>query len=118
MGAIIGPNLGGWIVGRYSWRYIFYINLPVGIVLLCLIMRCLSRIPGVRPRQRIDFEGASFFSGAILFFMLALTLIGESLTRRSVHGGNDCARPQLFISPDVFQAGKEGGDPDRRGWRS
>ena len=30
VGGIIGPNLGGWIVSRYSWRYIFYINLPIG----------------------------------------------------------------------------------------
>ena len=31
IGGIVGPNLGGWIVSRYSWRYIFYINLPIGI---------------------------------------------------------------------------------------
>ncbi len=83
VGAIIGPNLGGWIVSQYSWRYIFYINLPVGIVLLCLIA-VLIKDPRRTSRGRIDFEGASFFSGAILLFMLALTLIGESFTRRSV----------------------------------
>jgi EmrB/QacA subfamily drug resistance transporter len=83
VGAIIGPNLGGWIVSQYSWRYIFYINLPVGIVLVCLIA-VLIKDPRRASRQRIDFEGASFFSGAILFFMLALTLIGESFTGRSV----------------------------------
>jgi multidrug resistance protein len=38
IGSIIGPNLGGWIVSRYSWRYIFYINLPIGIVLIALII--------------------------------------------------------------------------------
>ena len=29
IGGIIGPNLGGWIVSRYSWRYVFYINIPI-----------------------------------------------------------------------------------------
>jgi len=83
VGAIVGPNLGGWVVSQYSWRYIFYINLPVGIVLICFIM-LLLKDPRRISRERIDFEGASFFSGAILFFMLALTLIGDSFTRRSV----------------------------------
>ncbi len=34
VGAIIGPNLGGWVVSRYSWRSIFYINVPIGVLLL------------------------------------------------------------------------------------
>ncbi|MGA2106319.1 MAG: MFS transporter [Syntrophorhabdales bacterium] len=83
VGAIVGPNLGGWIVSQYSWRYIFYINFPVGVVLICLIL-ILLKDPVRSSRQRIDFEGATFFSGAILFLMLALTLIGESVSRRSV----------------------------------
>ena len=83
VGAIIGPNLGGWIVSQYSWRYIFYINFPVGIVLMCLIMMFLKD-PRRSSRQHVDFEGASFFSGAILFLMFGLTLIGEGFSRRSV----------------------------------
>ena len=38
VGGIIGPNLGGWIVSQYSWRYIFYINLPIGVGLIALIV--------------------------------------------------------------------------------
>ena len=36
-GAIIGPLLGGWITDRYSWRWVFYVNIPFGIlaVLMC-----------------------------------------------------------------------------------
>jgi MFS family permease len=41
IGGIIGPNLGGWIVSRYSWRYVFYVNLPIGIGLMILISRGL-----------------------------------------------------------------------------
>ncbi len=82
VGAIVGPNLGGWIVSQYSWRYIFYLNFPVGVALIALIMMFLKD-PRRSSRQRIDFEGASFFSGAILFLMLGLTLIGESFSLRS-----------------------------------
>ncbi len=83
IGAIVGPNLGGWIVSQYSWRYIFYVNFPVGLALMCLIM-VLLKDPRRSSREPIDFEGASFFSGAILFLMLGLTLVGEDFSPRSV----------------------------------
>jgi EmrB/QacA subfamily drug resistance transporter len=79
IGGIVGPNLGGWIVSRYSWRYIFYINLPIGIGLIALISILLedSRI---LTRLRVDFVGASFFFGTILFLMLGLNLIAENFS--------------------------------------
>jgi EmrB/QacA subfamily drug resistance transporter len=76
IGSIIGPNLGGWIVSRYSWRYVFYINLPIGIGVMVLIV-ILLRESKVFSRPHIDFVGASFFSGAVLFVMFGLNLLGE-----------------------------------------
>lgn len=64
-------------------RYIFYINVPVGIALMCLILIPLND-HGQLSRRHVGFEGASFFSGAILFLMLGLTLLGESFSRRSI----------------------------------
>ena len=83
IGGIIGPNLGGWIVSRYSWRYIFYINLPIGIGLIVLIMILLEDSK-ILSRPRIDFMGASFFFGAILFLMLGLNLIAENFSISSL----------------------------------
>jgi len=79
IGGIVGPNLGGWIVSRYSWRYIFYINLPIGIGLIVLIM-ILLKDSKVFIRPHIDFKGVSFFSGGILFLMLGLNLMGEGFS--------------------------------------
>jgi EmrB/QacA subfamily drug resistance transporter len=79
IGSIIGPNLGGWIVSRYSWRYVFYINLPIGICLLFLIMILLKE-KVIVSQTHIDFVGASFFSGAVLFVMFGLNLIGENFS--------------------------------------
>jgi EmrB/QacA subfamily drug resistance transporter len=79
IGGIIGPNLGGWIVSRYSWRYIFYINLPIGMGLIALIMILLEDSK-ILSRPRIDFLGASFFFGTILFLMLGLNLIAENFS--------------------------------------
>jgi MFS family permease len=79
IGGIVGPNLGGWIVSRYSWRYIFYINLPIGICLIALIMILLEDSK-IISRPHIDFVGASFFFGAMLFLMLGLNLIAENFS--------------------------------------
>jgi len=79
IGGIVGPNLGGWIVSRYSWRYIFYINLPIGIILIALIL-ILLKDSKILSRPHIDFVGASFFFGAILFLMFGLNLIAENFS--------------------------------------
>ncbi len=79
IGGIIGPNLGGWIVERYSWRTIFYINVPIGIVLIVLSWLFLK---GTMPlgRVRIDYRGAVIFIGAVFSIMLGLNSIAEYST--------------------------------------
>jgi DHA2 family multidrug resistance protein len=55
----IGPTLGGFITDNYSWRWIFFINIPVGIVSLILTHRLVEDPPYLRGRKagRIDFVG-------------------------------------------------------------
>ncbi len=79
VGSIIGPNLGGWIVSRFSWRYIFYVNVPIGIGLMVLTL-ILLKDSKVLSRRPIDVAGASFMSGTILFLMFGLNLIAESFS--------------------------------------
>ena len=83
IGGIVGPNLGGWIVSRYSWRYIFYINLPIGIGLAVLILLLLDD-PQIRTRPHIDVVGASFFFGTILCLMLGLNFLAENFSISSL----------------------------------
>ncbi|MFB3885407.1 MAG: DHA2 family efflux MFS transporter permease subunit [Thermodesulfobacteriota bacterium] len=82
IGGVIGPNLGGWIVSRYSWRYVFYINLPIGVGLIILIMILLKDSKMI-SRPHVDVVGASLFCGAILFLMVGFNLVGESLSASS-----------------------------------
>jgi EmrB/QacA subfamily drug resistance transporter len=83
IGGIIGPNLGGWIVSRYSWRYIFYINLPIGIIVIAMVLILLkgSKTSGRPP---IDFLGAFLFFGTILLLMLGLNHIAETSSEFSL----------------------------------
>ena len=64
----IGPTLGGWITDNYSWRWIFFINLPVGILALFLIFRLLDDPPWAK---RIEGGGIT-----IDYIGLALLVIG------------------------------------------
>jgi MFS transporter, DHA2 family, multidrug resistance protein len=55
---IIGPTLGGWITDTFSWRWVFYINLPIGILSLLLISLFVYDPPYIRRGSlRIDFWG-------------------------------------------------------------
>jgi MFS transporter, DHA2 family, multidrug resistance protein len=56
----IGPTLGGWITDNYSWRWIFYINLPVGILALFLVYRLIEDPPWAKRTGagvKLDYVG-------------------------------------------------------------
>lgn len=76
IGGIIGPNLAGWIVERYSWRYIFYINVPIGIILLLVGWLFFTGTKRA-DRLRINYRGAAIFMGGIFSLMLGLNGIAE-----------------------------------------
>jgi DHA2 family multidrug resistance protein len=57
-GPIVGPVLGGWITDNWSWNWIFYINIPIGIISVLMIMLFIKDPPYLkRIRERIDYWG-------------------------------------------------------------
>lgn len=76
-GIISGPILGGLIIDAVDWRWIFYVNLPVGIV---GILAALRYLPHSKPesRERFDLNGAVLFFVGLLTLLLGLTL-GQDL---------------------------------------
>ncbi len=64
MAPAIGPTLGGWITDNFTWRWIFFINIPVGILSLLLTSRLIQDPPYFRRRKlketRIDYTGLGF----------------------------------------------------------
>jgi DHA2 family multidrug resistance protein len=60
----IGPTLGGWITDNFTWRWIFFINIPVGIVSLLLTTRLIQDPPYLKRRKlsetKIDYVGLGF----------------------------------------------------------
>ncbi len=65
----IGPTLGGWITDNYSWRWIFYINIPVGILAYTLVTRLIDDPPWIKADRanlkRLDYIGLGFLTLAM-----------------------------------------------------
>jgi DHA2 family multidrug resistance protein len=71
---IIGPTLGGWITDNYSWRWIFYINVPVGIAAVLMAMWFIENPPYLKRTKgsRIDYLGFALMTVCLATFQLVL----------------------------------------------
>ena len=75
--SVIGPFVGGFITDRLSWRWVFFINIPVGLAAAFIIGIALKE-PKRTERPAIDYAGAIVLMAAITFLMLALVEGGTS----------------------------------------
>jgi MFS transporter, DHA2 family, multidrug resistance protein len=70
---IFGPVLGGWLTDNYSWRWVFYINIPIGIAAFMMIRRFVFDPPYIRRASgRIDYWGLSLLVIGIGALQVAL----------------------------------------------
>jgi EmrB/QacA subfamily drug resistance transporter len=87
LGPILGPVLGGWLVDDFSWRWIFFINVPVAIVALVMAFRVLPR-DVADTSHRLDWLGLVLLSPG-----LALVIYGLAETS----GAGGFAAPEVYV---------------------
>ena len=94
VGSMIGPIFGGLFVSYWTWRGIFFVNVPIGVL---LIIFCLRYVPGDparegRARQPVDLTGMVLLGFGALPLMLGISYLGEA--------GATASSP-LFVAPVI-----------------
>ncbi len=78
---VLGPLLGGWLIGVWSWRVIFLINVPVAVLTLAIVLAALPLRDGRESRARVDLVGAALCVtglGALVFGFIEQPRLGWS----------------------------------------
>jgi EmrB/QacA subfamily drug resistance transporter len=78
LGPLIGPPLGGFIVSYLSWRWIFYINVPIGLLGFWLVRRFVPEIPSASAPSRFDFLGFALCGVGLGCLLFGLETIGQN----------------------------------------
>jgi EmrB/QacA subfamily drug resistance transporter len=83
--SLAGPAVGGYLTEHLSWRWIFWINLPLGALALLMLRRALPSGRRASAESGIDYTGIALFSAGISTLLMAVTQIGHGEAAGSPH---------------------------------
>ncbi len=92
--SVAGPLLGGFLVDTLSWRWVFYVNLPIGIAAITVVTFRLH-LRSSRSPHRVDYIGAALLAGGVTSLVLLTTWGGNQYAWDSLHDhrARDLRRP-------------------------
>src|SRR5262249_11510699 len=110
LASVIGPTLGGWITDTTTWRWVFYVNLPLGIAALAMLFFWLpsdisvrsTHFTGLAAIRRIDFVGGATAAAATVCLLLGLTWGGQTYPLDSPQVISVLMAAALLFTPFFF----------------
>ncbi len=96
----IGPLLGGWLVQSFSWRFVFLINIPIGIVVLLIAARFVDESRDEESTGRIDWRGAAIATSAL--GLLTYGFITLQTAQSRVSGSAEVGAGAVLLALFVF----------------
>src|SRR3989442_9930489 len=84
LGSIVGPLVGGFTTDHFGWRWVFLVNLPLGLIALAMIAVLMPRLAG-HGRVRIDWLGIVLLIAGVVPILIGLTWAGITYPWNSVH---------------------------------
>jgi EmrB/QacA subfamily drug resistance transporter len=85
LSSVLGPTVGGWITDHASWRWVFYVNLPVGIAAMLVLIFLMPTLHSQRPGKAIiDYLGAILLAAGTVPLLLGFTWAGSQYVWLSV----------------------------------
>ena len=113
-----GPVLGGYLTHLLSWRWVFWINLPLGAVALWAARRALKRLPVPGVRRPIDYVGAILLTAGLSLLLVAITRVGQgvplfsadtvwltavSIVLLVIFAWHEHRTPEPLVPPSIFR---------------
>jgi MFS family permease len=111
LGPALGPVLGGLLLDAVSWRWIFLVNLPVGLLTLVLAARLLPADPPPRPTQRLDRLGLALLSPGLALLVYGLSETASSGSTASTQALAPAAAGVALVAAFAVHALRRDADP-------
>lgn len=99
---IFGPSFGGWITDNPGWRWVFYVNVPVGAIALATLIFGYPAVAYRGGPRRIDYFGVAAIVAAVVPLQIALTWAGVSYPWASVQVAGLLGLSALFFAAFIF----------------
>jgi EmrB/QacA subfamily drug resistance transporter len=110
--AVLGPTLGGWITDNSTWRWVFYVNVPIGIVALLVLTFLMPTLKSQRAGKAIiDYPGAILLAAGTVPLLLGFTWAGSTYPWLSIQTISIFAGSIIIIAAFiVYEAWREKND--------
>ncbi len=102
LSSVIGPTLGGFITDNLSWNWVFYINVPLTLIVIALFVRFFPNMRPDRLAQRLDFAGMGLLVLVVVPLMVGLSLGGVHIDWVSLETGGILAFAAIMIGLFIF----------------